>query len=661
MTQHERNVYLVDIPLDEARARLTEVLQAAGRWVLLPGETVSVTEALGRVTAAPVWAKLSSPHYHTAAMDGYAVWAADTVNATETRPLKLRVVPKPASGTGEKGDQGGVAGLAYAVNTGDPLPPDTNAVIMIEHVQQVGEEFVEIRAAVASWQHVRPLGEDMVATELVLPVNHRIRPVDLGALAGSGNSTVLVRRAPRVAIIPTGSELIPAGRTPQPGQIIEYNSLVLAAQVQEAGGATTVSDIVPDDVDQLRAAIQTALGQSPDLLLVLSGSSAGSRDHTASLVGELGELLVHGIAVRPGHPVIIGMIEGIPVIGVPGYPVSAALTGELFVEPLLAHWGGKPSALESRTRVQAVTTRKIQSPIGDDDFVRVTVAPVGERLLATPLNRGAGVITSLVRADGLAQIPRFSEGIDSGQAVDVILYRTLDEIQHTLLLMGSHDPMLDFLGQYLTEHSPGWRLVSGHVGSLGGLVALRRKEAHAAGIHLLNPQTGAYNIDDVRKYLPDEPLILMTFAHREQGLIVAPGNPLAIQSLDDLPRVRYINRQRGAGTRVLLDYELAKRNIAPTNVSGYDREEFTHLAVAAAVASGAADCGLGVRSAAIAMNLDFISVGWERYDLVLPTAYHDDPGVKALRELLTGDEFPQALGAHPGYDTRETGQIQYTQ
>lgn len=653
MVQHARNVYLEDIPLEDARTRLKGALQAAGRWEALPGESVPLPAALGRITAAPVWAKLSSPHYHAAAMDGYAVWAADTVNATETRPLKLRIIPRQdVAGHGP--------GCAIPVNTGDPLPPDTNAVIMIEHVQPVGDQ-IEIRAAVASWQHVRPLGEDLVATELVLPVNHRIRPVDLGALAGSGYVTVSVRRRPLVAVIPTGSELLPAGEMPQPGQIIEYNSLVLAAQVQEAGGRAEVHDIVPDDVPKLQAAIELALSQSPDLLLLLSGSSAGSKDHTAALVREMGDLLVHGIAVRPGHPVIIGMIGRVPVIGVPGYPVSAALTGELLVEPLLAQWQGRPSAFDTRTHIQATTTRKIQSPVGDDDFVRVVVAPVGERLLATPLSRGAGVITSLVRADGLAHIPRFSEGIDMGHPVDVMLYHAPEVIQRTLLLMGSHDPMLDLLGQYFAEHLPGWRLVSGHVGSLGGLVALRRREAHAAGVHLLNPQTGNYNVDDVHKYLPDEPLMLVTFAHREQGLMIAPDNPLSIQSLNDLPRVRFVNRQRGAGTRVLLDYELEKRGLSQSDIVGYEREEYTHLAVAAAVASGAADCGLGVRSAALAMNLGFVPVGWERYDLVLPSAFHEHPGVQALVDLLNGGKFPAALAEQPGYDIRETGQVQYRQ
>jgi putative molybdopterin biosynthesis protein len=302
-------------------------------------------------------------------------------------------------------------------------------------------------------------------------------------------------------------------------------------------------------------------------------------------------------------------------------------------------------------------TRKLVSPTGDDDFVRVTLAQVGERLLAAPLSRGAGVITSLVRADGLAHIPRFSEGVDVGQPVDVMLYRPLEAIQQTVMAMGSHDPMLDLLGQFLATRYPGHRLTSANVGSIGGLVALRRKEAHLAGAHLLDPQTGDYNVSYVRQYLPDEAVQLVTFAHREQGLITAPRNPHNVRSIDDLPRVRYVNRQRGAGTRLLLDYELEKRGIAAEHIAGYEREEYTHLAVAAAIASGMADCGLGVRSAAMALGLEFVPVGWERYDLVIPTVHLSHPGVQHILALLRDAEFKQALGAQPGYDTRATGEI----
>ncbi len=631
----ERTIYLEDIPMGEALARLRAALEAVGKWAPLPAELVSLDEALGRVTAEPVWARISAPHYHAAAMDGYAVRAADTRGATETRPVRLHVPEQ-----------------AQPVNTGAPLPEGTNAVIMVEDTQAVGDDAIEIRAPVVPWQHVRMMGEDIVATELVLPANHVLRPYDLGAIAGCGHVQVSVRRLARVAILPTGSELVPPTTSPRPGEVIEYNSVVLGAQVRQAWGTFTRWPMLPDDLEALKAAIVEATADH-DLVLVLAGSSAGTRDFTARAVRETGALLVHGVAVRPGHPVIMGMVNDTPVIGVPGYPVSAALTGELFIRPLLYRWAGQPAPRQERIR--GTLTRKLTSPTGDDDFVRVAVGQVGERTLVTPLSRGAGVITSLVRADGLLHVPRFSEGLDAGSDVEVLLYRSREEIEQTVVAVGSHDPMLDLLGQFLAVRFPGYRLVSANVGSLGGLVAQRRGEAHLSGTHLLDPETGEYNVSYIRRTLGNLPVQVVTFVHREQGLIVAPGNPLGIRSFDDLPRVRYVNRQRGAGTRVLLDYELQRRGISPEQIEGYDREEFTHLAVAAAVASGSADCGLGIRNAAMALELDFVPVGYERYDLVIPRAFLDLPMIQHVLSLLHDDEFRAAVAAQPGYEITEMG------
>lgn len=658
----KRSVYLEDLPMDEAIARLVAALEAAGRLGPMPGEDVPLPEAPGRVTAEPIWAAISAPHYHASAMDGYAVRARDTLGASETAPVSLWVVE-------DDSDLERVERPARPVNTGHALPVWANAVIMIEHVQttdQAGE--LVIRSAAAPWQHVRPMGEDMVATELVLPANHMIRPVDLGAIAGSGHALVRVRRKPRVAIIPTGSELVSAEDAArgglQPGQIVEYNSLVLGAQIEVWGGAATRWPIVRDDYESIKAALIEAVREH-DLVLVNAGSSAGSEDYTANVLGELGEVLVHGVAVRPGHPVIFGMVspgpastEGrVPVVGVPGYPVSAALTGEIFIEPLIHRWLGRPPAEPPTLR--AAVSRKVLSPTGDDDFVRVTVGQVGERIIATPLSRGAGVITSLVRADGIVRIPRFSEGLDAGAEVTVHLYRTPGEIARTIVAIGSHDMTLDLLAQFLAERAPGSRLASANVGSLGGLVALKRGEAHLAGSHLLDPESGETNLRYLREYLPGREIVLVTLVHREQGLIVAPGNPQGLRGFEDVarPDVQFANRQRGAGTRVLLDYELARRGIEPSRVQGYDREEYTHLAVAAAVASGTADTGLGVRAAARALSLDFVPVGWERYDLVIPREHYENPLLAPLLGLLQDEAFRAAVAGLPGYDVREMGHI----
>lgn len=647
----EDTPYLHDIPLPEARRRLQDALRAAGLWGPLDAERLPLRQALGRVTAAPVWAKTSSPHYHAAAMDGYAVRAMDTYGASDRSPVTLDV-----------GSQ------AKYVDTGDPMPDWADAVIPIENVEPEGPtekgralEAFRIRAATSPWSHIRPMGEDMVATELVLPAGQTLRPVDLGAIAGSGHADVLVQRKPQVAVLPTGSELVSPGTDARPGEILEYNSLVLSAQVEGWGGEAAAHPIIPDDIEEIRTAVREA-AEDHDLILINAGSSAGLEDYTARVVASLGELLVHGVAVRPGHPVILGMIDRpkgrpprIPIVGVPGYPVSAALTGEIFVEPLLATWLGR--APEARLSVSATITRKVHSSMGDDEYLRVTVGKVGDRIVAAPLSRGAGVITSLVRADGIVLIPAGVQGLPAGEEVSVRLYRSMDEIERTILALGSHDLTLDLMAQYLARR--GARLSSANLGSLGGLMALRRREAHVAGAHLLDPESGKYNLAYIERYLPGVPVVVMGLVQREQGLIVQPGNPAGIAGLADLARedVTYVNRQRGAGTRILLDYHLAEVGLERDAIRGYENEQYTHLAVAASVASGRASCGLGIRAAAEALGMGFIPLTFERYDLVIPREHFKSPKLSPLLDLLHDPDFRGDVAALPGYSIEPMGHI----
>ncbi|HZO26322.1 MAG TPA: molybdopterin biosynthesis protein, partial [Chloroflexota bacterium] len=528
-----RKVYLEDIPLDEARRRFSRALAAADALEPIDAERVPVGDALGRVTAGPVWAAISNPHYHGAAMDGAAVRAEETRGASEATPIRLRV-----------GRQ------AEWVDTGDPLPAGMNAVIMVEHIHSYGEE-IEIMAPVAPWQHVRSMGEDIVATELVLPEGKILSPVDLGAAAACGHPYLDVRRKPRVAIFPTGTELVEPGTNVKPGDIVEFNSIMLAGQIAEWGGEPSRQPIVPDTYEILKERISAALDDY-DMVLVNAGSSAGSEDYTARIVGELGDLVVHGCAIRPGHPIILGIAKGKPIVGIPGYPVSAVLTCELFVKPLIYRLLG--TTAPSRPKATATITRKILSPMGEDEFLRVKLGRVGGRLTATPLQRGAGVIMSLVRADGLALIPRLSEGLLAGAEVEVELLRRPDEIDRTIVAIGSHDLTLDLLSSELSKAHTGLSLSSSNVGSLGGLIALQRGEAHIAGSHLMDEQTGEYNVSYVRRYLPGRSVVLVNLVYRDQGLIVPKGNPRGLGGLPDLVGgdVQFVNRQRGAGTRVLL-------------------------------------------------------------------------------------------------------------
>ncbi len=637
--RHGRRYYLSDIPLDEAVSRYWGALADANALTPMPSEAVRLERARGRVTAEPIWAKVSSPYYDSAAMDGIAVRAADTTGATETSPVQLSVDEQ-----------------AVWVDTGDPMPPDFDAVIMVEVVHEVDTDTLEIHAPAAPYQHVRPLGEDIVAAELVLSENHLLRPADIGACAAAGLSELELRRKPSVAVIPTGDELVPVGAELQRGDIVEFNSLVLAGMVEEWGGTAVRYAPVADDFDVLKDAVQDTLREH-DIVLVNAGSSAGSEDYTARIIEELGELVAHGVAIRPGHPVALGIADGKALIGIPGYPVSAALTCELFVKPLIEAKLGLPS--EVRPSVKASITRKTLSPIGEDEFVRVRLGRVGANLVATPIQRGAGVIMSLVRADGIVRIPRFSEGVDAGASVDVELLRPIDAIERSVVVIGSHDMTLDLLASQLRREHPHMSLASSNVGSMGGLAALARGEAHMAGSHLLDETTGEYNLSYIRRYLRGRSVVVVNLVHRMQGLILPSGNPKSIETLHDIARgdVAFINRQRGSGTRLLLDYNLRELGISANDISGYGREEYTHLAVAAAVASGQVDVGLGIMSAAIAMGLDFVPLLSEQYDLVIPSEHYDGDMLAPALSVIRGEEFRQAVNALGGYDVSTMGEV----
>jgi molybdopterin molybdotransferase/putative molybdopterin biosynthesis protein len=597
--------------------------------------TVALEEAVGRVTAEPIWASRSSPPFDAAAMDGIALRAADTGGASETTPLLLAA-----------------DGFAV-VDTGDPLPEGYDAVVMREHVHYVDGQ-AELRAAVAPYQHVRSIGEDISATELLLPTGHRLRAVDIAAAAAAGATEIVVRRAPVVAILPTGDEMRPAGSELAPGELLDTNSLMLAAQSRVAGCEAITLPIEPDDQERIAAAIRGAI-EACDLMIVIAGSSAGRDDYTAQLVARLGTLAVHGVAVRPGHPVVLGAVDATPVIGAPGYPVSASLTFDIFAAPLLAELEGAIATPRPQTRARLA--RKVVSVIGSDDWVRVRLGRVGGGLVASPLPRGAGVLTSLVRADGLLVIPTEVEGHHAGEEVDISLLRSLPEVEGTIVAIGSHDPILDLAASELRSRDPRITLASSNVGSLGGLIALRDGLCHLAGSHLLEPRTGAYTLPYVDEMLPGRDIAVVRLVHREQGLIVAPGNPLGLSGIVDLARsgLRYVNRQRGAGTRVLLDYELERAGVDAAALSGYSREEPTHLAVAAAISAGRADCGLGVRAAARAFGLDFVPITQEPYDLVLECATAESDRLTPLWALMESAEFRSAVQALGGYDTREMG------
>ena len=688
-----RKRYLNKKPLQEARA---DMLASASP--LSTHEVVGVEGSLGRITADAVYAAQSVPHYHGAAMDGIAIRAEDSFGASEGRAV-----------TFERGDPESVDHPFSYVDTGNALPTWANAVVMIErvfsgeapadgrpmlpttetavgvddgccgpdeepnhqHPETTGSEPVSgtdweqihVRTSSTPWQHVRLVGEDVVASEPLLPRGHRIRPFDVAALLAAGRQEVAVRPRPRVAILPTGTELIQPGDSLEPGRVVEFNSRMIAAFVDEWGGDPVRLPPVVDDPEKLRQRLLAALEEA-DVVCVIAGSSAGEHDFTASTLAGMGSLLAHGVDVMPGKPAIVASLDppaGRPqmgtriALGMPGYPVSSAIICRELLEPLLAHLLG--TAIADRVTLAAIAPRKLPSRLGQEEFIRVTLGRVGGRLLVSPLPRGAGAITTMVKADGFLRVSPLVEGINAGEEVEIELLRPRAEVEGTVLVTGSHDPMLGVLENVFKKNFPAGKLATSSVGSLAGLLALGRGEAHMAATHLLDPETGVYNLPDIERLIPEVPVRILTLAVREQGLLVPRGNPRGLSGIADLATtdVRFVNRQRGAGTRVLLDFHLDRAGIDPDEIDGYDHEVFTHTAAAVAVSSGLVDVGLGVRSAAVALGLDFIPVDQEDYDLVLREDFAASPVGEALCEVLRSEDLRREIGAVPGYQTSSTG------
>jgi putative molybdopterin biosynthesis protein len=639
--ESKRSIYLQMKPIEEARAVFFDRFDFGQS---LEPETIPAQEAAGRVTAEPVFARFSSPSCHAAAMDGIAVLAETTFGTTVDRPKALRV--------GQD---------AFFINTGQVMPKGTDAVIMIEHVLSLDQETVQIESGAYPWQNVRKVGEDIVATELILPQNHLITPYEVGALLTGGIFLVPVKEKPKIVIIPTGSELI----SPQeldsvglaPGSVIESNSAILGALIQAHGGQYLAHPIVPDVFEEILSAVRKAAYGDAHMVIISAGSSAGSEDYTANVIRHLGEVLVHGVTMMPGKPTVLGVINNKPVIGNPGYTVSAVMAFEKFGQPLIHRMLGLREP--ERDKITVRVARKMASKLGLDEFVRVKLGRVRDTIVASSLPRGAGAVTTLTEADGIIQIPSHVEGIQSGEAAQAELLKELSEIENTVVAVGSHDNTLDVLANQMRVKDCRFGLSSSNVGSLGGLMALRNGYCHTAGCHLLDTETGSYNVSYIEQYLPDLRVKLVHLVYRQQGLMVLPGNPKGIAGLEDLARkdVTFVNRQAGSGTRILLDYRLAQLDVKPENINGYDQEEFTHMSVAVNVLSGAADTGLGIYAAAKALGLDFISMVTEEYDLVIPEEFFDDEKIQLMLEVIRSKTFKERVDQMGGYDTSKTGTL----
>jgi putative molybdopterin biosynthesis protein len=586
-------------------------------------ETVALEAVSGRITTRPIFGTYSVPEIHLAAMDGIAVVSGDTRSASEQHPVTLD--------------------HAARVNTGNVVPPGYDAVIMIEDVWEADGKYT-IRKSAGPWQHVRPAGEDLAESEMVMPSRHLVRPHETGALAAYGITEIEVITV-RIGLVPTGSELVPPGTRPAPGQVVESNTVMAKAMLESAGARCIRYPFVEDMPEKIQDTVRQACAEN-DIVIVSAGSSAGTKDYTADVIADLGEVLVHGIATKPGKPAIIGRVAKKPVFGLPGYPLSALTVIREIILPFLRNYG---LPVPEPGIIRAGITSALPKEIGSDEFVLCTLGKVGNRWALSPQSRGAGVQMSAVRANAYLRVPRESEGFNAGDMVDARLMVPVQEAENALLITGSHDPVLDHLADLIRPS--GVSLISTHVGSMGGIIALKKDECHAAPTHLLSPD-GTYNTAYIQKYMPETEIDLICVAGRQQGIVSRDG-----LSFSDLPGRTYINRQKGSGTRMLLDYELKRANIDPAALPGYEREVTTHIAVALAVKSSEADAGMCVYSAAKALGLPFVPVAQERYELAFRKKYTEDPRLAALIAAIRSPEFKKILNDLGGYDTKETGHI----
>lgn len=628
--------YLTNVPLERARREFRDALRCAGFGP--EAETIPVRDACGRITAEPVYARICAPHYPASAMDGIALEARATFGATETTPVTLG------------------AEAFTAVDTGDSVPEGCDAVVMAEDVVGQEDGSVRLHAAAVPWQHIRQIGEDICAGEMILASHVEISPSAMGAMLAAGVLEAAVLRRPVVGIIPTGDEVVPPTASPEPGDVVEFNSAIFSAMLVQWGAEPRIFPIVPDERAAIRAAVEEALSQC-DVVLLNAGSSAGREDYSAAVLGEVGEVLFHGIAMKPGKPAILGHRGGKPLLGVPGYPVSGILVLTELLRPLLEDW--YQAGAHRDVHREAVLSRPVVSGLKYQEFVRVRLGRAAGKLIASPLGRGSGVVSSFMKADGILEVPQGVEGYEAGSRVQVRLLRPEEELAHTLLAIGSHDPLLDEAADLLHLADPALRMSSTHVGSMGGIMAVRRGETHIAGVHLLDERDGSYNTSFIRKYFPAGGARLVECVGRTQGLMLAPGNPLGVRGVTDLsrPGLRYVNRQRGSGTRILMDHLCRKAGMDTAAIYGYDREEFTHTSVAAQIASGSADAGMGIYSAARLYGLDFLPVCTEQYDLLIPDGAFETPMVQRLLEVLRGGAFRLRLEKLGGYRLDAPGTV----
>jgi len=585
--------------------------------------SVPVINSAGRVSAAPVYARYSVPEVNLSAMDGFAVRSRDTVGASDQSPVTIKDFTQ--------------------VNTGNIVPPEFDAVIMIEDTWEEGDYF-NIRKSASLWQHIRPAGEDVREGQLVLPEGHRIRPFDIGALATYGIVRIDVREV-NIGLIPTGSELVPLGTRPGPGQVVESNTIMAQVFLGEMGANCTRYPIARDKPEVIEESLCKAAREN-DLVIISAGSSAGTRDFTAEVIESAGELLFHGVAMKPGKPAILGKINGKPVIGLPGYPLAAQTVLREFAGPLLKSWG-LPEPLYHTFRVQL--SGSLVSDLGFDEFIPVSVGHVGSKYFAIPHSRGSGIQMATVKANGVVHIPAWTEGCDSDTEMDAVLTTDPGNIERTLLLSGAYDPALDELAHFVRNKGIFMQVRS--AGNIGAVLSLRHNSCHAAPLSL--PDFSLLpDCREIMQLLPLSDLMFIHIATTSLGIASMEG-----YDFEGLIHTRFINRRKGTSARMIFDSILKSRGIDQAQIDGYGHEVETHKAVAEAIRNGFADTGICTSGVAEDNGLLFVPLVGEQLELAIRKDLMKEPNLCSLVSTIQSDSFKAVLAEKGGYNLSQTGSI----
>ncbi len=611
-------------------------------------EEVSLLESLGRVLAEDVRAPIDYPPFDRSEVDGYAVRSVDTFGADELNPVKLELVGSVSVGEEPRAEVS--QHQAVEIATGAPMPRGADAVVMEEFCRKVGN-YVEVRRSVAPRENVAIAGSDVAIGELVIPRGTRIGFAEIGVLAALGMDRVKVFTKPRIAVFSTGDELVEPGKPlGSVGRIYDSNRFAIAAFLKELGAEVALGGILSDNVDDVEEAVSRAL-ELNDMVVLSGGTSAGLSDVVYKALERIGEIVVHGLATKPGKPTVIAISRGKLVVGLPGFPYSAMCIAMYLLKPLVERLCGLE--LSPRVRIIAKLGRRIWKPIERTLFLPIALRKAGSTYIVYPVPFRSGNVSQLLKADGIAIVKGRAEVIEEGYEVEVELLREPGEI----LVVGSHDIALP---EVLREcgYLPRARLVS--VGSLEGLKALAKGLADVAPTHLLDEATGTYNEPFMERLGLKGKAVLVKGWRRRLVLAFAKGNPKGIKSFRDLLRndVVFVNRNKGSGTRVFIDLKLKrlanelgiKFSELISRIRGYTYEVNTHSGVAAAIAQGRADVGVCVEAAAKMYDLDYIPLAWEEYDFAIARDSLDREIVRKFLETLSSPRLREILSRFPGYE-----------